>query len=101
MSYMFESCPNLIKIDLSSFDTKNVTNMSSMFKGCSKLNVVKINNISLNLIEQLRDTFAYIFDQLGNNISKDNYLNNNNSNYFFNYSYMVGYINCEIKYNNI
>jgi len=37
MSGMFKGCSNLTKIDLSSFDTKNVTNMSSMFKGCSNL----------------------------------------------------------------
>jgi hypothetical protein len=43
-----------------------------MFLGCSKLNLVKINNISLNIIKQLRDTDANIIDQFGNNISKNN-----------------------------
>ena len=30
-------CENLTKIDLSNFDTKNVTNMSSMFCNCNNL----------------------------------------------------------------
>ena len=50
MSYMFSDCSNLTNIDLSSFDTKNVTNMSYMFAGCYNLNRVKINNISSNII---------------------------------------------------
>ena len=51
---MFNGCSNLIKIDLSSFDTKNVTDMSGMFSGCinlrnlnlSSLNTEKVNDMS-------------------------------------------------------
>ena len=35
---MFYECNNLNYLDLSSFDTKNVINMSNMFNNCSKLN---------------------------------------------------------------
>ena len=34
---MFLGCKSLENINLSSFDTKNVTNMSFMFYGCKKL----------------------------------------------------------------
>ena len=34
---LFDGCYNIIDIDLSSFDTKNVTNMSHMFDDCSYL----------------------------------------------------------------
>ena len=34
-SCMFGECANIINIDLSSFNTKNVTNMFGMFSGCS------------------------------------------------------------------
>ena len=37
MSGMFDGCPNLRVLDLSSFDTSNVTNMSGMFAGCVHL----------------------------------------------------------------
>ncbi len=35
MSSMFEGCSHLSNLDLSSFNTSNVTNMSSMFEGCA------------------------------------------------------------------
>ena len=34
---LFTFCQNITKIDLSSFDTKNVTNMNEMFSDCSNL----------------------------------------------------------------
>ena len=37
MSNMFYGCSNLTKIDFYSFDTQNVINMSGMFTGCSNL----------------------------------------------------------------
>ena len=49
MNFMFFNCYNLINIDLSSFDTKNVTNMNEMFTCCFKLNTVKINNCESNM----------------------------------------------------
>ena len=40
-SYMFYECNNIIKIDLSNFDTSETTNMLAMFENCS--NLVDIN----------------------------------------------------------
>ena len=37
MKYMFNGCPNLTSLDLSSWDVSKVTNMTEMFKGCSSL----------------------------------------------------------------
>ena len=37
MSFMFGLCKNLSNLNLSSFNTKNVTNMSCMFFGCNNL----------------------------------------------------------------
>ena len=37
MSHMFYFCESLIKLDLSSFDTQNVTRMRGMFCGCKSL----------------------------------------------------------------
>ena len=41
MANMFALCPNLTTIDLSGFDTSKVTNMSFMFYNCSNLTTIK------------------------------------------------------------
>ena len=42
MSYMFYFCNNLEELNLSSFDTKNVTNIDNIFFGCPK-NMINSN----------------------------------------------------------
>ena len=37
MNLMFSACSNLTALDLSGFDTANVTSMYGMFYGCGKL----------------------------------------------------------------
>ena len=54
-SHMFDSCKNIINIDLSNFDATNVINMSRIFFGChslkslpdiSKWNTINVTNMS-------------------------------------------------------
>ena len=40
MNYMFNGCSNLTTLDLSNFDTSNVTRMEAMFANCSKLETI-------------------------------------------------------------
>ena len=59
-----------------------------MFFNCPKLNIVKVNNNSSKIIEELINKNINIIDQFGNKISKENFINmnnnlNNNSNNFF------------------
>lgn len=42
MSRMFYNCSSLTEIDLSSFDTTNVTRMDSIFNGCTSLNTIYV-----------------------------------------------------------
>ena len=42
MSSMFEECSSLKELNISNFNTNNVTDMSDMFKGC-KLNISNFN----------------------------------------------------------
>ena len=49
MSWMFSHCESLKSIDLSSFNTNNVTDMSHMFSGCKSL---KIENIKIKKNEE-------------------------------------------------
>ena len=37
---MFENCSNLTEINVSEFDTKKVTDMSVMFRGCLELTTI-------------------------------------------------------------
>ena len=49
---MFYYCSKLEKLDLSSFNTQNVTNMQSMFGNCSKLEKIDLssfNNKNINI----------------------------------------------------
>ena len=54
--HMFNGCSSLKSIDLSSFNTTNVENMSSMFFGCSSLKRenIKINNKDDKLLSQIK-----------------------------------------------
>jgi len=45
MFYMFRDCKSLKSLDLTSFDTSKVTNMTSMFGNCSSLKTIYISNI--------------------------------------------------------
>ena len=44
MGSMFNGCTNLTSLDLSSFNTSNVTDMSYMFSDCSKLATIKVGD---------------------------------------------------------
>ena len=44
MSYMFYNCGKLYNLDLYSFNTKNVINMSKMFYNCKNLNNLDLSS---------------------------------------------------------
>ncbi len=48
MSSMFFGCSSLTSLDLSSFNTANVTYMSIMFSGCSNLTNLDFRNATFN-----------------------------------------------------
>ena len=41
---MFKNCTNLVNINLTSFDTSNVTSLYSMFEGCSALTTIYVSD---------------------------------------------------------
>ena len=45
MSSMFFTCGNLETLDLSSFDTSNVTNMGGMFGSCFNLQTLDLSGL--------------------------------------------------------
>ena len=57
MCYMFHNCNNLKKIDLSSFNTKNVNFLDHMFLYCENLMDVNISNFIINGNVNLTEMF--------------------------------------------
>ena len=58
MKKMFESCSNLESLDLSNFDTSNVTNMEDMFYKCNILKQIKgINNFKTFNVTTMKGMF--------------------------------------------
>lgn len=55
---LFYSLVNVTKIDLSNFDTSNVTNMSNMFGACSKLNTLEISSLNTSNVTNMRSMFS-------------------------------------------
>ena len=47
MESMFYLCSSLKELNLSNFNTNNVTDMNGMFSGCSSLNELNLNNLLL------------------------------------------------------
>ena len=54
---MFDYCSNLTSIDLSNFDTSNVTNMSCMFNNCSNLTSLDLSNFDTSKVTNMSRMF--------------------------------------------
>ena len=61
MSYMFQGCSALTELDLSSFDTSKVTNMSSMFYECKSLTSLDLRNFDTRNVTDMSYMF-YMFN---------------------------------------
>ena len=57
-SKMFFGCENLTNIDLSYFNTSNVTNMNSMFKFCSNLISIDLSTFDTSNVNDMKGMFS-------------------------------------------
>ena len=55
---MFHGCSNIIEIDLSNFDTSEVSIMWSMFEGCSQLSSLNLSNIDTSQVTDMDSMFC-------------------------------------------
>ena len=62
MNTMFANMPNLITLDLSNFDTSQVTDMSDMFENMYSLKILDISNFDISKVESMSFTFAIFHD---------------------------------------
>ena len=58
MSGMFNNCSNLKTLDLSNFDTSSVTNMSFMFGECSNLIELDVSNFNTSAVTDMLSMFS-------------------------------------------
>ena len=69
MSYMFNGCSSLKELNLSNFNTNNVTDMRYMFKGCSSLKELNLSNFNTENVASIKNMFiGYLFREI--NLSK-------------------------------
>ena len=52
---MFSDCSSLNSIDVTKFNTQNVTNMLCIFNGCSSLNLIYVSNNNINKFKECVD----------------------------------------------
>ena len=57
MSYMFSSCSSLTSLDVTHFNTANVTNMSTMFYNCSKLTSLDVTHFNTAKVTNMYSMF--------------------------------------------
>ena len=70
---MFDNCKSLTNLNLSNFNTQNVTNMSSMFAGCNSLTNLNLSNFNTQNVTNM----SYMF--LGcQSLTKENLITKNN-----------------------
>ena len=58
MSSMFNGCSGLTSLDVSNFDTSNVTSMSSMFSSCSGLASLDLSNFNTSNVTNMHHMFS-------------------------------------------
>ena len=58
LSYMFSGCDSLASVDVSSWNTSNVTNMSYMFSSCYSLTTLNLNYFDTSKVEDM----SYMFN---------------------------------------
>ena len=65
---MFIGCSSLTTINISNFNTNNVTDMSHMFNGCSSLKELNLSNFNTNNVTNMGYMFSGCSAQFKNKI---------------------------------
>lgn len=87
MSLMFEGCENLTSVDFSNFDTYNVTDMSSMFSGCINVVNLDLSNFNTGKVTNMVNMFDDCEKLVNLNVTNFDTSNVTNMSYMF--------INCQ------
>ena len=82
-TFIFSDCNNLINIDLSSFDTKNVMKMGGMFCGCNNLKSLDLSSFDTKNVTHMEGMFARCKNLKNINLSSFDIKNITDTNYMF------------------
>ena len=83
MSYIFYDCSSLTELDLSNFNTKNVTNMGNMFYRCSSLINLNLSNFNTKNVTDMSCMFSLCSSLTDLKLSNFNTENVNNMSFMF------------------
>ena len=72
MSSMFLGCSRLSSLDLTNFDTGNVTDMSKMFIGCRNLTSLDVTNFNTENVTDMSSMFQNCYDLTSLDVSNFN-----------------------------
>lgn len=89
---MFFDCNSLENIDLSNFDTSNVTSMNGMFVKCYALKELDLSNFNTSKVTDMLNMFQYCTSLTKLNISSFDTSNVTNMNSMFSYNSKLTYI---------
>ena len=85
MSGMFNYCTKLKQLDLSNFDTSNVTSMRAMFQRCESLEEVDLSSFDTSNVTSLAGMFNYCNSLTELDVSNFDTSNVTDMSYMFNY----------------
>lgn len=80
---MFSGCNKLLSLDLSNFDTSNVTSMASMFNNCASLTSLNISNFDTSNVTDMSNMFKRCVTLTSLYLSNFNTSNVTNMSYMF------------------
>ena len=83
MSYMFSECTNLTNINLSSLNAEKVTDISYLFSQCSNLSKIDLSSFKTKNLINMQYMFSLCINLKNINLSFFNTENVNNMNYIF------------------
>ena len=69
-AYLFQGCSSISEIDLSNFDTSQITDMSSMFADCISLTSINLNNIKVSQVLNMDSLFSNCISLISLNLSE-------------------------------
>ena len=85
MSNMFTNCDKLTSLDLSNWDTSNVTSMSYMFYGCNSFTSLDLSNWNTSNVTSMSSMFNYCNSLTSLDVSNFDTSNVTNMDWMFNY----------------
>ena len=93
MAYMFYKCNSLVSLNLTNFNTQDVTNMAYMFVDCYSLKSLNVSNFNTQKVENIGYMFNGCYSLTSLNLSNFNTKNVTNMENMFSQCYELNSLN--------